>query len=260
MTAHGGHDRPDPAQAMQARRDLDDVLRRALHAAVDPVEPAGDGLTRILHRLTTPSAIRQATLLFTDCVDLARLITIWLEPAFTGAVRLRWRRHDVYRRGFPHQAARAMAGRGGTWLRPALAVASAATIVLLAVVVLGPVRQIVTRTGLNAGTGGNTPAHGGGHSAGGGQGQSPTTNLTQTGPTRAGTTSAQAGPTSHRSSCAAAKCPASAGTTTSPTVTPSGSPAASPSQSPTPAATPSKSNNGHHTPHPGKSKPSKGGS
>jgi len=246
---------------MQARRDLDDVLRRALHAAVDPVEPAGDGLTRILHRLTTPSAIRQATLLFTDCVDLARLITIWLEPAFTGAVRLRWRRHDVYRRGFPHQAARAMAGRGGTWLRPALAVASAATIVLLAVVVLGPVRQIVTRTGLNAGTGGNTPAHGGGHSAGGGgQGQSPTTNLTQTGPTRAGTTSAQAGPTSHRSSCAAAKCPASAGTTTSPTITPSGSPAASPSQSPTPAATPSNGNNGHHTPHPGKSKPPKGGS
>ena len=153
-----------------------------------------------------------------------------------------------------------MAGRGGTWLRPALAVASAATIVLLAVVVLGPVRQIVTRTGLNAGTGGNTPAHGGGHSAGGGQGQSPTTNLTQTGPARAGTTSAQAGPTSHRSSCAAAKCPASAGTTTSPTITPSGSPAASPSQSPTPAATPSNGNNGHHTPHPGKSKPPKGGS
>jgi hypothetical protein len=238
---------------MQARRDLDDVLRRALHAAVDPVEPAGDGLTRILHRLTTPSAIRQVTLLITDCADLARLITIWLEPAFTGAVRLRWPRHSGYRRGFPHPAARAMAGRGGTWLRPALAVASAATIVLLAVVVLGPVRQIVTRTGLNAGTGASTPAHGGGHSAGG-PGQSTTTNLTQTSPARNGTTSAQARPTSHRSSCAAAKCPASAGTTPSSTITPSGSPAASPSQSPAPTPTPSKTNHGHHKPHPSKTK------
>jgi hypothetical protein len=254
VRAREGRDRPDPARPAQARRDLDDVLRRALHAAVDPVEPAGDGLTRILHRLSTPSAMRQATLLVTDCVDLARLITIWLEPAFTRAMRLRWRQHAGCRRGSPYQATRATARPAGRWLRPALAVASAATIVVIGVVVLGPARQIVTRTGLNGGAG----ASSGVHSAGGGHGPSPTADLTRTVPTRPRTTSAQAGRTSHQPSCAAASCPASAGTKPSPTLTPSGSPAASPSQSPTPTATPS--NNGHHTPHPGKSKPPKGGS
>jgi hypothetical protein len=241
-----GQDRPDPTRAVQARRDLDDVLRRALHAAVDPVEPAGDGLTRIMHRLSTPSAMRQAALLVTDCVDLARLITIWLEPAFTGAARLRWRHGAGYRREFPHQATRAPMRRAGSWLRPALAVASAAAIVVIAVVVLGPVRQIVTRTSLNTSTGGNSPAHAGAHSAGAGHGQSPTANLTRAGPTRSGTTSAQAGRTSHRPGTTP---------TPSPAVTPSGSPAASPGQSSGATPTPSKTNNGHHNPHPSKTPP-----
>ena len=34
--------------------DYEDFLRGALHAAVDSVEPAGDGLGRIRARLTTP--------------------------------------------------------------------------------------------------------------------------------------------------------------------------------------------------------------
>ena len=239
MRARGDQDRPDTAQAIQARHDLDDVLRRALHAAVDPVEPAGDGLTRILHRLSTPPALRQVALLVTDCVDLARLITIWLEPAFTGATRL-GRRPAGYRRELSHRAIRATARLAGPWLRPALAVATAATIVVIAVVMLGPVRQIVTRTSLNASTGASTAGHAGARSAGGGHGQSPTANLTRTGPVRSGSTSAQAGRASHR-----------AGTTTpSPAVTPSGSPAASPS----PAPTPSKTNHGHHKPHPSKTK------
>jgi hypothetical protein len=230
---------------MQARRDLDDVLRRALHAAADPIEPAGDGLTRIVNRLSTPSAMRQVILLVTDCVDLARLITIWLEPAFTGATRLRWRHHAGYRREFPPQSARAPQRRAGPWLRPALAVASAVAIVVIAVVVLGPVRQIVTRTSLTTGPGAGVPTHAGGHSGGGGHGQSPTASLTRTGPTRPGTTSARAGGTSHKP-----------GTTPTPTpaVTPSGSPAASPGQSPGATPTPSKTNHGHHKPHPGKTK------
>jgi hypothetical protein len=243
MRAREGRDRPDPARTTPARRDLDDVLRRALHAAVDPVEPAGDGLTRIMHRLSTPSALRQATLLVTDCVDLARLITIWLEPAFTGVMRLRWRQPAGSRHESPHEATRP----AGPWLRPALAAASAAAIVVIAVVVLGPVRQIITRTSLNAGTGASSAAHAGGHTAGGGQGQSPTANLTQTGPTRPGTTSAQARhSTSHRPGTMP---------TPSPAVTPSGSSTASPSQSPTPTPTPSKTNHGHHKPHPGRTRP-----
>ncbi|MGN6171897.1 MAG: hypothetical protein ACTHPS_02895 [Streptosporangiaceae bacterium] len=254
MTAREGQDWHDPTRAMQARRDLDDVLRRALRAAVDPVEPADDGLTRIMHRLSTPSAMRQARLLVTDCVDLARLITIWLEPAFTAATRLRRRHYAGYPREFPHQATRAPGRPAGPWLRPAVAVAGAATIMVMAVVVLGPLRQIVTRTSLNTGPGASAPAPAGAHSVGSGHGQSRTANLTQAGPTRPRTTPAQAEPTSHRPSCAATSCPTSAGATPSPTVTPSGSPEASPSQSPTPTPTPSKTNHGHHKPHPSKTK------
>ncbi len=242
MTAREGQDRYDPARGTQVRRDLDrdldDVLRRALHAVADAVEPADDGLTRIMHRLTTPSAVRQVALLVTDCMDLARLITIWLEPAFTGAMRLR-RHHAGYRRGFSHQASGAPLRPAMPWLRPALAVASVATIVVIGVVVPGQVRQLVIWTGLNTGTGASTPAHAGTHSAGAGHGQSPTTNFTQTAPARPATTSAHPGHTTPNPS---------------PAIRPSGSPAASPSQSPGPTPTPSKTNHGHHKPHPGKTK------
>ena len=239
MTAREGQDRYDPARGTQVRRDLDDVLRQALHAAADAIEPADDGLTRIMHRLTTPSAVRQVALLVTDCMDLARLITIWLEPAFTGAMRLRRRHHAGYRRGISRRATRAPLRPAARWLRPALAVAGAVTIVVMGVVVLGPVRQLVIRTSVSTGTGASTPAHPGARSAGAGHGQSPTTNPTQTAPTRPGTASAHAG--RHTPS-------------PSPTITPSGSPAASPSQSPGPTPTPSKTNHGHNKPHPGKTK------
>jgi hypothetical protein len=240
VTAREGQDRYDPARGTQVRRDLDDVLRQALHAVADAIEPADDGLTRIMHRLTAPSAVRQVALLVTDCIDLARLITIWLEPAFM-AMRLRRRHHAGYRRGYSHRATGAPSRPAVPWLRPALAVASAATIVVTGVVVLGPVRQFVIRTSLDTGTGASTPAHSGARSAGAGHGQSPTANSTQTVPTRPGTASARAGRTTPSPS-------------PSPTITPSGTPAASPSQSPKPTPTPSKTNNGHHKPHPGKTK------
>jgi hypothetical protein len=239
VTAREGQDWYDPARGTQAGRDVDDVLRQALHAVADAIEPADDGLTRIMHRLATPSAVRQVALLVTDCVDLARLITIWLEPAFTGAMRLGRRHHAGYRRGFSHRATRAPLRPAAPWLRPALAVASAATIVVIAVVVVGPVRQLVTPASLNTGTGASTPAHPGAHSAGAGHRRSPTANFTQTAPAPSGTASAHAG---------------RATPNPSPTITPSGSPAASPSQSPGPAPTPSKTNPGHHNPHPGKTK------
>ena len=37
-----------------ADREFEELLSRALHAAVDPVEPADDGLDRIRARLATP--------------------------------------------------------------------------------------------------------------------------------------------------------------------------------------------------------------
>jgi hypothetical protein len=238
VRAREGEDRPDPRRGTEARRDLEDVLRWALHAVADAIEPADDGLTRIMRRLTTPSAVRKVTLLVTDCADLARLITIWLEPAFTWAMRLRWRHHAGYQRGFSRRATRASLRPALPWLRPALAVAGAATIVVIGVVVLGQVRQIVTRTSLNTDTGASTPAPAGARSASS-RGQSPS--LTQTAPARPGTTPTQAGRASHR-----------------PGSTPSASPTAGPSQSPGPTPTPSKTNHGHHKPHPSKTKPPPG--
>jgi hypothetical protein len=239
MTAREGQDWHDPARGTQAGRDVDDVLRQTLHTVADAIEPADDGLTRIMHRLTMPSAVRQVALLVTDCIDLAQLITIWLAPAFTAAMRLRRRHHAGYRRGSSHRAAPAPLRPAAPWLRPALAVATGVTIVVIAVFVLGPVRQLVIQTSVNTGTGTSTPARGDTHSAGAGHGQSPTANFAQTAPAGPGTPSAHAGRTTPNPS---------------PTITPSGSPAASPSQSPGPTPTPSKTNNGHHKPHPAKTK------
>jgi len=239
VTAREGQDWHDPARGTQPGRDFDDVLRQALHATADAIEPADDGLTRIMHRLTTPSAVRQVALLVTDCMDLARLITIWLEPAFTGAMRLRRRHHAGSRRGLSHRAIGEPSRPAAPWLRPALAVVSAAAIVMIGVVVLGPVRQLVIRTSLDNGPGASTPGPAGGHSAGGGHGQSPTTNFTQTAPAPSGTASAHAGRTTPKPS---------------PAITPSGAPAASPGLSPGPTPTPSKTNHGHPKPHPSKTK------
>jgi hypothetical protein len=244
VRAGEGQDRPDPARETQARRDPDDVLRRALHAVVDPVQPADDGLIRILRRLTTPSPVRQVTLLVAECADLARLIAIWLEPAFTGVMRAR-RCRAGYRRGWPDQATRAPLRPAGSWLRPALVVASAVTIVVTGVAVLGQVGQIVTRASLNTRPGASIPAHAGAHSAGGGRGRSPTATLAWTAPARTGTTPVQAGLTSHRPGTTPAPSPA---------ITPSASPTAGPSQSPEPTPTPGKTNHGHHQPHPGQTK------
>jgi hypothetical protein len=222
VRAREGKDRPDPTRGTEACRDLEAVLRWALHAVADAIEPADDGLTRIMRRLATPSALRAVRLLVTDCADLARLIAIRLEPAFTWAVRPRWRHHAGYQPGFSRRAARPPLRPAVPWLRPALAVAGAATIAVAGVVVFGQVRQIVTRASLNADTGASTPAHAGGRSAGSG-GPSPMTGSTQT--------------ASHR-----------------PGSTPSASPTAGPSQSPGPTPTPGKTNHGHHRPHPGTTK------
>jgi hypothetical protein len=214
VRAREGKDRPDPTRGTGASRDLEAVLRWALHAVADAIEPADDGLTRIMRRLATPPAVRAVRLLVTDCADLARLIAIWLERAFTWAMHPRWRHHAGYQRAFSRRAARPPLRPAGPWLRPALALAGAVTIAVTGVVVFGQARQIVTRANLNADTGASTPAHGGGGSAGSG-GPSPMTGLTHTAPARSGT---------------------------------------GPSQSPGPSPTPSRTNHGHHKPHPSKTK------
>src|SRR5437763_12459190 len=67
-------------------RDYDELLRRAFHAMVDPIEPAGDGLAHIRSRVDSPWLMRQAKLLLTESLDLITLLFIRSEPFFA------WRR------------------------------------------------------------------------------------------------------------------------------------------------------------------------
>jgi hypothetical protein len=76
----------------QRDRDYDEILRRALHAAADSVEPAEDGLERIRARVTRPRTVPVAWIL-AGYAEVARRMqgglqatTAWLKTV-PGAVR-----------------------------------------------------------------------------------------------------------------------------------------------------------------------------
>lgn len=176
---------------MTREHDLDEFLRRALHAAADSVEPAGDGLERIRHQLARPRLRLQFHLWLTECADLVRLAGIRLEPAASrvwaallaacaaavAAVRrlAGWAAAKAgapaaaegrSRHGAAHrsQPAGPLSGLGSlSWLRPALAVAGAVVIVVAGVFTLAQLRQTVTDISLL--TGGNQSPSAGAPSA-----------------------------------------------------------------------------------------------
>jgi hypothetical protein len=152
-------------------RNFDEMLRGALHAEVDRLEPAEGGLELIRRRTHAPWPVRQASLMLTECADLVRLIGIRLEPRVTGmraAVAARGGGWEAFvgvlssivasvaalampsrRRGAMHRGG--AAGSGGppperpasnlTWLRPVLAVVGAVVIVVAGVFGLAQVRD-----------------------------------------------------------------------------------------------------------------------
>ena len=138
-------------------RDFDDLLRRALHAEVDSIEPADGGLERIRRRTSAPWLVRQVSLMLIECVDLVRLIGIRLEPWFTNAWATVTRRGEAGAaspgRVRPLAAIRTLVaprrrtGAHGSassslaWLRPALAVGAAVVIVVAGVYALAQVRD-----------------------------------------------------------------------------------------------------------------------
>ena len=75
--------------------DYEDLLRGALHAAVDSAEPAGDGLERIRARLTTPHPLPVAWLMAV-CSWVARRARGSLDSV---SAWLRTVPGDVHRRG-----------------------------------------------------------------------------------------------------------------------------------------------------------------
>jgi len=77
--------------------EQEEILRRALHAVADAIEPAPDGLERIRERLSTPRPLAVAWLM----AGLAQPMLLRMEAV-------------------PAELTGRMSGRLGTWLRPAI--------------------------------------------------------------------------------------------------------------------------------------------
>jgi hypothetical protein len=140
---------------MTQDRDYEDALRRALTAAAESIEPAGDGLQRIRHRLDSPRSPRSV---LSGCAEWLELhgtrFLVRLEPV-TDAGRTTLRRtgpllallrflRGLLRPQAPrpadgHRGAAGSPGRlgpAGPWLKPVLAVSAAVAIVVGGVVIL----------------------------------------------------------------------------------------------------------------------------
>jgi hypothetical protein len=236
--------------------DFDLMLRHALHAEVDSLEPAAGGLERIRQRTRAPWLLRQASLMLTECVDLARLIGIRLELRLTSAraaVAARGGTRAAFvgllsstvavlaglitpprRRGAAHRS------RGGStlgWLRPVLAVTGAVVIVVAGVYGLAQVRD---RLVLELFRGGSSvpaspgPGAGTGHDVPTLNGQAPPPAIA---PSGAGTTSTtpSAKPTCSPTPGQQANPTPTPSITPTPTSTPTTSPTPTPTDSTTPA-------------------------
>ena len=232
--------------------DFDQILRSALHAEVDSIEPDERGLERIRRRTHAPWLMRQTSLMLTECVDLGRLIGIRLEPGFTGmrtAIAERGGPWEAFvgllsstvasivalvtpsrRRSATHRGTRA--GSNLAWLRPALAVAGAVVIVAAGVYGLAQVRDNLV---LELFPSGSPASNGPGSSGGGGQGPSLNGQSAPTGVVPSGGRSGSASPSPETS------CPSSPKAQAAPTSSPTGDPTPTDTPTDSPTDTPSTS-------------------
>lgn len=140
---------------MTQDRDYEDALRRALTAAAESIEPAGDGLQHIRHRLDSPRSPRSVLSGCAEWLELHRTrFLVRLEPV-TEAGRTALGRSGPLlalvnflrgllsprapRQAGGHRGAAGSPGRlgpAGPWLKPVLAVSAAVAIVVVGVVIL----------------------------------------------------------------------------------------------------------------------------
>ena len=168
---------------MTQDRDYEDALRRALTAAAESIEPAGDGLQRIRHRLSSPRSV------FSECAEWLELhrtrFLVRLEPV-TEAARTTLRRtgplvalvsfmrrllsSGAAQQARAHRRAAGSPGRlgpAGPWIKPVLAVSVAVAIVVVGVVILNhetgtlisPSNSVTTPSSQGSGLGGGTTAN-----------------------------------------------------------------------------------------------------
>jgi len=235
--------------------NFDEMLRHALHAEVDSIEPAAGGLDRIRHRTHAPWLVRQASLMLTECVDLVRLIGIRIEPGLTGiratiadrggaqaaavgllssvvatvaAMVMPSRRRAATPAGAPGGA---RARSNLAWLRPALAVAGAVVIVVAGVFGLAQVRDNLV---LELFPGSSSPS-----SASSGPGGTSDQAPTLQGQSAPGVIVPSSGRTGTASPSPTATCSKAQNQQASPTPTPTDttSPVATPTDTPTPTPT-----------------------
>jgi hypothetical protein len=166
-------------------RDYEDILRRALAAAAESIEPAGDGLQRIRHRLDSRRSPRSVVSGCAEWLDLhgTRLL-VRLEPAIeagraalrrtgplsgavltlasflAGLLSPRGRRRAGGHRGEASPPGRL--GPAGPWLKPVFAVSAAVAIVVVGVVILNHETGTLINPANNVGTSGPGPSAGSG--------------------------------------------------------------------------------------------------
>ena len=259
---------------MTQDRDYEDALRRALTAAAESIEPAGDGLQRIRHQLDSP---RPRSIL-SGCTEWLELrgtrFLIRLEPVTEAARTALGRSGPLaallsFLRGLLSPRAARGAGRAGghrgaagssgspgrlgpagPWLKPVFAVSAAVAIVVVGVVILNHETGTLISP-LNSVTRTRSPSPGIG-SAG------------KTANSKQWTTPLGVSPTQHVSgrarnknvpskpvvACTPTPTPTPAATTTAPAGTPSPSPTPTPSATSTNPATPQPTDTGQPSPSP----------
>jgi hypothetical protein len=133
-------------------RDFEELIRSALRAAAESIEPSGGGLERIRHRLDSRRSVHSVAASFADWVMLLRIrLSVRLEPVTdTG-------RPALGRMARPARPAGRSAGRqharpwlplgrleaARPWLRPALAVSAVVAVVMVGFVTLHSVQQTI---------------------------------------------------------------------------------------------------------------------
>jgi hypothetical protein len=163
---------------MTQDRDYEDALRRALAAAAESIEPAGDGLQRIRHRLDSRRSPRSVLSRSTGWLDVhGTRFLVRLEPA-TEAGRTALRRTGPLRglllalgrflagafsprgrrRAGGHRGAATPPGRlgpAGAWLKPVFAISAVVAIVAVGVVILNhETSTLISTTNNSSGTAG----------------------------------------------------------------------------------------------------------
>jgi hypothetical protein len=130
-------------------RDYEDILRDALRAAAESIEPAVDGLERIRHRSHSRRSARSTLVMAADWLRLYRIRL---------SVRLESFRWELSQRGIgqpptgpdhegrtPTGKTAARLGPAAAWLKPAFAVAAVVAVVVVGAFTLNRMQQAVIR-------------------------------------------------------------------------------------------------------------------